>query len=105
MPLRAAIVANVAALRAGRLSARPPGGERARRSARVQREQLARARQDYAAGARRRSTGKQQADAALQKFYKDVLPADPGVARKLTFTRLAQLAQQANVQLEHGTNG
>ena len=50
-------------------------------------------------------SGKAQADSALQKFYKDVLPADQGVARRLTYTRLAQLARQANVKLEHGTNG
>lgn len=75
----------------------------AEEEARVQRQQLARARQD-AQLARATVTGKQQADAALQKFYKDVLPTDSGVARKLTFTRLAQLARQANVQLEHGSN-
>ncbi len=49
-------------------------------------------------------TGKAQADAALQTFYKDVLPGDQGTARRLTYTRLAQLARQANVTLEHGTN-
>jgi len=48
--------------------------------------------------------GKAQADSALQKFYKDVLPAGQGVATHLTYTRLAQLARQANVKLEHGTN-
>jgi type IV pilus assembly protein PilO len=69
----------------------------------VQREQLNRARLD-AKTARATVTGKQQADSALQKFYKDVLPADRAIARKLTYTRLAQLAKQANVKLEHGTN-
>ncbi len=49
-------------------------------------------------------TGKQQADAALQKFYKEVLPENQSVARRLTYTRLAQLAKQANVKLEHGSN-
>jgi len=34
----------------------------------------------------------------------DVLPADAAVARKLTYTRLADLARQANVKLEHGSN-
>lgn len=71
--------------------------------ARLQREQLHAARQDFNA-ARATVTGKQQADAALQKFYKDVLPTDSSVARKLTFTRLSQLARQANVQLESGQN-
>ncbi len=75
----------------------------AEEEARVQREQLNRARLDYQL-AKATVTGKQQADAALQKFYKDVLPADQAIARKLTYTRLAQLAKQANVTLEHGTN-
>jgi hypothetical protein len=33
-----------------------------------------------------------------------VLPASAANARKLTYTRLAQLARQANVTLEHGSN-
>ena len=69
----------------------------------VQREQLNRARLDTKT-AKATVTGKQQADSALQKFYKDVLPTDQAIARKLTYTRLAQLAKQANVKLEHGTN-
>jgi Tfp pilus assembly protein PilO len=71
--------------------------------AREQHNQLNRARLDYQS-AKATVSGKQQADAALEKFYKEVLPADQGQARKLTFTRLAQLAKQAHVQLEHGTN-
>jgi len=71
--------------------------------ARAQRDHLIQARQDYLS-AKATVSGKQQADAALQKFYKDVLPADSGVARKLTYTRLADLARQANVKLEHGSN-
>lgn len=71
--------------------------------ARSQREQLNRARQDYHL-ARATVSGKQQADSALKRFYQDVLPANHAVARRLTYTRLAQLAKQANVQLEHGTN-
>lgn len=71
--------------------------------AKLTREQLHAARQDYNA-ARATVNGKQQADSALQKFYKDVLPTDSSVARKLTFTRLSQLARQANVQLESGIN-
>lgn len=71
--------------------------------AQVQRDHLLRARQDYLS-AKATVSGKQQADAALQKFYKDVLPADAGVARRLTYTRLADLARRANVKLEHGNN-
>lgn len=71
--------------------------------ARVQHELLYRAQADSKL-ARATVSGKQQADAALQKFYQDVLPGNAAVARKLTYTRLAQLARQANVTLEHGSN-
>ena len=75
----------------------------AEHEANVARVELNRARQDYQS-ARATVAGKQQADSALQKFYQEVLPADQGIARKLTYTRLAQLAEQANVRLEHGNN-
>ena len=75
----------------------------AQTQAQAEHEELNRARLDYQS-AKATVTGKQQADAALQKFYKDVLPADQSIARRLTYTRLAQLAKQANVKLEHGTN-
>ena len=70
---------------------------------RLAREQLSHARQDYLS-AKAMVSGKQQADAALQKFYKDVLPSSQAVARKLTYTRLSELAKEANVRLEHGSN-
>ena len=73
------------------------------REERAAREQLVKARQDFSS-AKATVTGKEQADAALQKFYKDVLPSDQSVARRLTFTKLAELAKQANVKLDHGTN-
>jgi Tfp pilus assembly protein PilO len=66
-------------------------------------EQLNAARHDVKM-AKATVTGKEQADVALQKFYKDVLPASASAARTLTFARLQQLAQQANVTLEGGTN-
>ena len=75
----------------------------AQEEAGIQREQLNRARLDDQL-AKATVTGKQQADAALKKFYKEVLPADQSLARQLTYTRLSQLAKQANVRLEHGTN-
>ena len=75
----------------------------AQNEARLQHEQLYRAQADYKS-AKATVSGKQQADAALQKFYRDVLPGSAGVARKLTYTRLAQLAKQTNVSLEHGSN-
>ena len=71
--------------------------------ARAQHEAVNRSRLDYLS-AKATVTGKQQADSALQKFYKDVLPTDQSLARRLTYTRLAQLAKEANVKLEHGTN-
>ena len=71
--------------------------------ARIAHEELNRARQDSQL-AKATVSGKQQADAALQKFYKDVLPADQAAARRLTYTRLSQLAKEANVRLEHGSN-
>lgn len=76
----------------------------AEEEAHLQHQQLNRARVDYQS-AKATVAGKQLADAALQTFYKDVLPADQSIARKLTYTRLAQLAKQANVKLEHGVNG
>jgi len=71
--------------------------------AKTQRELLNRARFDFQS-AKATVLGKQQADAALQKFYQDVLPTSQSVARTLTYTKLAQLAKQANVRLEHGSN-
>lgn len=75
----------------------------AQNEARLSHEELNHARQDYLS-AKATVSGKQQADAALQKFYSDVLPTDQGSARRLTYTRLAQLAREANVRLEHGNN-
>ena len=71
--------------------------------ANTQHDLLNRARNDHRA-AKATVAGKQQADAALQKFYKDVLPASASAARTLTYTRLSQLAEQANVRLEQGAN-
>ena len=71
--------------------------------ANTQHDLLNRARQDHRA-AKASVTGKQQADAALQKFYKDVLPPSASAARTLTYARLSQLAEQANVRLEQGAN-
>jgi hypothetical protein len=71
--------------------------------ANAQHELLNRARQDHRS-AKDTVTGKQQADAALQKFYKDVLPISASAARSLTYTRLSQLAEQASVRLEQGAN-
>lgn len=71
--------------------------------ARAAHDSLNAARLDYQT-ATQTVSGKQQADSALQKFYKAVLPADESAARRLTYTRLAQLARQSNVRLEQGSN-
>jgi hypothetical protein len=71
--------------------------------ANAQHDLLNRARQDHRA-AKATVAGKQQADAALQKFYKEVLPANSSAARTLTYKRLSQLAEEANVRLEQGAN-
>lgn len=73
------------------------------REERLAREELVKARQDYN-NAKATVTGKVQAESTLLKFYTDVLPADDSAARRLTFTKLAELAKRANVRLEHGTN-
>lgn len=69
--------------------------------ANTQHDLLNRARQDHRA-AKANVAGKLQADAALVKFYKDVLPASQSAARTLTYARLAQLAEQSSVRLEQG---
>ena len=58
---------------------------------------------DYA-NARQTVTGKQQADAELAKFYENVLPPDLSGARRITFVRIPQLAQQSNLRLETQTS-
>ena len=70
---------------------------------RVQHDELYRAQADFKS-AKATVSGKLAADAALQKFYMDVLPGTQTLARKLTYARLAQLAKQASVTLEHGNN-
>jgi Tfp pilus assembly protein PilO len=49
------------------------------------------------ASARALVSGKSQAEEALSTFYNKVLPADFSAARRMTFTRLPELAQQTNV--------
>ena len=75
----------------------------AERQAGAQRDLVLRARQDHQS-AKAMVHGKQLADASLQKFYKEVLPANSSIARRLTYLKLSQLARAANVRLESGTN-
>jgi Tfp pilus assembly protein PilO len=48
-------------------------------------------------------TGKDQAVDALATFYGDVLAPDLPGARRLTYARLAQLAERSNVTYQRGT--
>ncbi|MFL6279354.1 MAG: type 4a pilus biogenesis protein PilO [Vicinamibacterales bacterium] len=61
------------------------------------------AKRDYEA-ARATVKGKSQADQELQKFYTDVLPPDLSAARRATFRRIEDLAQQSNLRLERETS-
>ena len=47
--------------------------------------------------------GKQRAEEDLQTFYAQVLPTDLTGARRLTYLRLAQLAQQTDLKYERRT--
>jgi type IV pilus assembly protein PilO len=75
----------------------------AQTEATLQHQQLYAARVDLKT-AKATVTGKKQADEALQQFYKAVLPGDQASARRLTYTRLAQIAHETNVKLEHASN-
>jgi Tfp pilus assembly protein PilO len=58
-----------------------------------------------AASARARATvrGRERADQELRKFYSRVLPADQTGARRITYLRLAQLAERARLRYERRT--
>jgi Tfp pilus assembly protein PilO len=61
------------------------------------------ARRDFAA-ARATVAGKEQADEELRKFYSEVLPPDISGARRITFLRIEQLAQQCSLRVERVTS-
>lgn len=64
--------------------------------AQASRDALVSAQEDHArAQAVVRSSG--QANQNLERFYRDVLPADLAAARRLTYSRLAQLARETNL--------
>ncbi len=50
--------------------------------------------------ARATQSGKETADTQLRKFYRDVLPADLAGARRITYLRLAQLAEQSKLRYD-----
>jgi Tfp pilus assembly protein PilO len=61
------------------------------------------ARRDFSA-AQATVAGKGQADQELEKFYSDVLPPDVSGARRITFFRIDQLAQQCGLRVERQTS-
>jgi hypothetical protein len=100
-PLLAALLLNAALYIAVvlPLSRRVANGEVAAQAAA---KALAEARRDHAA-ARATVTGKTTADEELKKFYGAVLPASHSAARALTFRRLNELAEGADLILERST--
>jgi Tfp pilus assembly protein PilO len=82
------------------LSKKVDGGERQSEAAVAA---LNAARRDFAA-ARATVAGKGQADQELQKFYTDVLPPDVSGARRITFLRIDQLAQESGLRVERQTS-
>jgi Tfp pilus assembly protein PilO len=102
LPIVIALVVNVVlfAIVLYPLSKKVAGGEQQAQAATVA---LNAARRDYDA-ARATVKGKGQADQELQKFYMDVLPPDMSAARRITFLRIEQLAQQSNLRLERETS-
>jgi Tfp pilus assembly protein PilO len=102
LPIVIALVINVAlfAIVLYPLSKKVAGGEQQAQAATVA---LNAAKRDYEA-ARATVKGKGQADQELQKFYTDVLPPDMSAARRITFLRIEQLAQQSNLHLERETS-
>jgi Tfp pilus assembly protein PilO len=99
LPLAAALALNVAAyaLLVYPLSQRVANV--AQRNAAAE-QALTAARADYAQ-ASGTVTGKTRASQELNTFYTKVLPPDFAGARRLTHLRLAQLARQSNLQLDH----
>jgi F0F1-type ATP synthase membrane subunit b/b' len=64
-------------------------------------QELAAARSDHAQ-ASGTLTGKDRASTELTTFYNDVLPADEAGARRLTFLRIRQLADESDLGFERG---
>ena len=58
---------------------------------------LARASNEFRAAEATR-TGRARADAQLTKFYAEVLPKDQPGARRITYLRLAKMAEDANLE-------
>ncbi len=51
------------------------------------------------------ATSKERAEAELETFYSEVLPANISTARRLTYLGLAQMARQSNLRIVRRTAG
>ncbi len=102
VPIAIALLVNVALylMVVYPLAKKVDGGERQSEAAVAA---LNAARRDFAA-AQATVAGKRQADQELQKFYTDVLPPDVSGARRITFLRIDQLAQESGLRVERQTS-
>ena len=98
LPVATAIAANVAfsAIAVYPLTVKVTRAER--RAATV--EQNLRTAETNFAAARALRAGINQANEALRRFYRDVLPLNLAGAREITYARLAQMAGQVNLEYE-----
>ena len=98
LPLAVALLANAAIFG---LVVYPSSGRvaSAEQRERVALEELAAAQREHTAAARTQGD-KVRAEEDLQRFYKDVLPADMAGARRATYLHLAQLARDAGLQYQ-----
>ena len=102
VPVAIALLVNVAlyAILVYPLSKKVAGDEQEAESAAAA---MNAARRDFAA-AKATVAGKGQADQELQTFYREVLPPDVSGARRITFLRIEQLAQQCSLRVERVTS-
>ena len=98
LPLATAITANMAfaVIAVYPLTVKVTSAER--RTATV--EQNLRTAETSFAVARAARAEKDQADEALRRFYREVLPLNPAGAREITYARLAQMAEKVNLDYQ-----
>ena len=100
-PILAALVINIAlfALVVYPLSQKVATGEQ---DATAAADALTAAKKQYQS-ARDTVAGKSQADEELKRFYENILPPDVAGARRISYLRVVQLAQQMNLRFETQT--
>ena len=98
LPVATAIAANMAfsAIAVYPLTVKVTSAER--RAATL--EQNLRTAETSFAAARGARAEKDQAHQALRRFYREALPLNPAGAREITYARLAQMAEQANLDYQ-----